>query len=166
MEGSGYMKKTNWKISLISILLFFAPIASYAAETPIQLTIESKKTIYKTDEDIIITVNLANKSDKEMIVFWNNQKAAIISDKIGIISAILPFNKTDTNENIETIYIKKNETVAKTVNIKNDLKPRQYRLTFEYRFPNIVLDYKIRQDQEIFMDTLVSNTVAVKVVEM
>jgi len=135
----------------------------YSKDMPMQLTIKPNRVLYEAGEDIVVTANLENKSDKEMIVFWDNQRVMLVSEKVGIVTAEMPRTKIPVN--IETLYIKRNKSIAKTVIIANNLNPRQYKLSVHYNFPNIDLDFKTGPSQEIIMGDLFSNTITIKVVK-
>jgi len=125
-------------------------------DQPLQLTIKSDKKVYQVGEEIVLEATLKNNSDKEMIVFWSDENPAQVSGGGGTSLTIFP-----TPPKAYAIYIKPKEAIQKTIS------PEASGPTFvlHYVIRDMVLDFKHRPDQEIFIGTLTSNTITIEVVE-
>ena len=111
------------KILLGIALLCLVASTGYCQEQtqPLQLTIKSDKQVYAVGEEIKIEATFKNNSDKEMIVFWNNEKpvlSAAMSGQIGVAVVSIP---SEPVNNIETLYIKPKATIEKKLSIENNL---------------------------------------------
>ena len=147
---------------------FTAPFFVQPEDTPISFTIRSEKTSYEVGEDIVVIANFKNTSDKEVALRWYDQKTALISDKIGIVMAVVPLPvKGPTQRKSETIYIKPNEYAERTILISNSCRlPMTYKLTVAYRpFYNREVVFPHRFNTKAFTGELVSNIIPIKIVK-
>jgi hypothetical protein len=147
---------------------FEAPFSVQSEDNPVSFTIRSEKMSYEIGEDIVVIANFKNNSDKEIALWWKDQKTALESDKIGIVWAVVPLpTKESAQKNVEIIYIKENESVEKTIVISNSCRlPMTYKLTVAYRpFHNREIVFPHRFNTKAFTGELVSNTIPIKIVK-
>jgi len=147
---------------------FEVPFSVQSEDNPISFTIRPEKTSYEIGEDIVVIANFKNNSDKEIVLWWKDQKTALESDKIGIVRAVVPLpTKESAQKNVEIIYIKENESVEKKIVISNSCRlPMTYKLTVAYRpFHNREIVFPHRFNTKAFTGELVSNTIPIKIIK-
>jgi hypothetical protein len=150
------------KIILMLAVLFLGSVYGYCDENnqPVELTIESNKSIYTAGERIILTAIFKNPSDKEKIVLWNNETPEVISDK----TKTLTVSTKTKSENVENLYIKSGQRLAREIVLNNDLLLGKYQIKLEYNFPQTISDFETNPSQEVWKDKLLSNSVAIEVI--
>jgi hypothetical protein len=145
-----------------AFFFLFMTTAAFCQEQPLPLTlaITTEHCAYKAGEDIRLTATLTNNLDKEMVLFWSQDKAVLISDKFNVVSATFPERIATKYKNL---YIKPKESVQEIVLVRNDLAQAWvYTLSLLYASPkDIGLDFKTTGAQEIFSGTLISNMILV-----
>lgn len=134
---------------------------------PLQLTIKPDKEVYKANEEIIITATLENLSEKEMVVFWNNEKPSLRTEESGGVTIYMPEFPAD---NIETLYIKPEKSIENDIVIASSLLidktiSGKVILTLQYNYPSLRLDFLAAPDQELFTGALISNPITVEVAQ-
>ena len=159
------------KILLAITVLIFSASSGYCHEPkaflptvksslPLKLTIKSNKPEYKSGEVISLEATIKNVSEKEMIVFWSDERVAGDSGGGGTSLILTPGRLKSY-----AIYLKPKETIRKSLDFEDIANPiligQAY--TLFYSSQGMVLDFKHRADQEIFMGDLTSNTVTIKV---
>lgn len=131
-------------------------------EQLLELSIKSDKEVYSVREEIKLSTFLKNKSEKEIVIFWNMGKAVCESDKIGIIVASVPLPAE-----YEIIYIKPHTVINKDVYVVNDLAPGKYRLTFQHTTsPYIEISIAFLSSQKLFEGFSISNSIVMQVADM
>ncbi len=131
---------------------------------PLHLVIKPDNQAYAMGDKITLTVNIKNVADKEMIVFWNDKEPDIFSEIFSEYYMVM-----NLRSNGETLYIKPNQIIKKTITIplKNGMEPYRGRLKLIllYDSQNLELNFQHMSDQEIFTGVLISNTITIEVVE-
>ena len=153
------------KVILGIIFLFFIASSGYcqnATQAP-GFTIQSDKHAYKEGEIIRITATLTNNSDKEIIVYWNNEEPSLINS-IGDtpVPEYIIWMPTNPVDNVETIHIQPNQFVQRELSVRMDTLGRA-KLTLKYTFPNVTLDGGASSDQGVWEGDLISDPITVDV---
>jgi hypothetical protein len=147
-------------IAAIFVFLLTIPVG-YCENQHLQLTIKSDKPVYEMGEEIKLQVMLKNSSkDKEIILFWSNEKATLQADKFNVVVATIPALQ---GTKLENIYIKPKETITRNVSAVNELRPSKSQFTLRYTIPKGMLDFKTGPKQEVWSQPLVSNTITIEI---
>lgn len=127
---------------------------------PLVLIIKSDKGIYQIGENILLSASLENKSDHEMIIYWNNDAPVLETDKIGVVVAYIPATRV---KDFEILHIKPREAVQRDVFVKSDTLSGDIKLSLQYNPMELKIAHKISSGQEVFKGTLISNMIALRV---
>ena len=137
------------------------PLQRFDESSPLTLTIKSDKQVYEAGEEIKLEATINNNSDKEMIIFWSDQKPGTCASGRSINLVF-----SDNSES-DAIYIKPTTTFTKSISFDNDLVPwpGQWVITILLNNQNVLLGFLVKLNQEIFLDTLTSNPITIEVKE-
>ena len=154
----------------ILILLFMA-MAGFCQESkqPLQIIIKSDKQVYQAGEVIHLDVTLQNTSDKELVVFWNNQElmipeVGVVVKELGEGITGLPNGMVDKGH-IENLYIKPQSSLTKQIVFK--ISPGFLgRVTFTYDYQGATeLNFQSLPSQFLCTDPVISNAVTFDIVD-
>lgn len=130
-------------------------------EQSLQLTIRADKETYTLQENVTLEATLENKSEKELIVFWSNEQPVIFTEEAGVYIVALHIQSCD-----EAISIKPKESISRTVVVSLDEKMKllegKIGIQFLYNTQNMALDFKYKSNQELWLGSLVSNTITIR----
>ena len=156
---------------ILGMLLLLLPLVCFAQNAttqaklkhegqPLQLTIKSDKEVYEVGEEINLTVTLKSNSDKEMLVFWSDEKPSIIIKESGVLVVVL---SNFSGEN--SLYIKPKESSPQRVTLTANLTAGKYQILLEYNPRTMPLDQVHKIGTDVWRGILTSNTITIKVVE-
>jgi len=157
------------KVILGTAILLLITSVSYCQDSkqPLALTIKSDKEMYKVGEEIKISAILSNKSDKEIVMLWDDGRVVLEADKFGCVIASIP---AGYDNKFTYMWIKLQDILRKKVAIENNLMPGIYKLTLQYKYNDFGklgfgLEMQLRLNQRFWSDDITSNAITIEVRE-
>jgi hypothetical protein len=126
--------------------------------SPIELTIKPDRQVYEAGEEIKLTAAFTNNSDKEQIIFWNDDNPALASGGGGTT-----LNKFIVSP-ADAVYIKPNEVAEKIISA-GKAGAHDLAFTLVYDDSSVILDFETTTNQRIFQGSLISNAASIKVAQ-